>query len=92
MDSIQSSLSFETPNFIILLFGNHDKAHILTNAWVLFQWLALFFDPNKPYTSTLLLSNIANYARRLHWNELEAQNIVTQQSQVPAEEYYSETA
>ena len=87
MVSTQSSLSFEARNFIISPFFNHAKVHILTSAWVLFQWLALFCDPNKPYTSTRLLSNMANYSLRLQWNRLEAQNIVSYQSQVPAEEY-----
>ena len=57
-------------------FCNFAKVHILTNAVVIFQWLALFFDPNKLYTPTLLVSNVANYALVL-CNGLETQNIVT---------------
>ena len=40
MVSTQSSVSFEARNFIISPFFNHAKVHILTSAWVLFQWLA----------------------------------------------------
>lgn len=67
--SIQVIFETSMPPF---LQSRRMEVHILTNAWVLFKRLALFFDPNKHYTSTLLVSNMANYELRL-WNRLQTE-------------------
>ena len=57
------------------------------NAWVLFQWVALFFVPNKPYRFSVLLIGptlvIILFRLKMYFKD----NKVTQQRRAPAQAY-----
>ena len=57
------------------------------NAWVLFQWVALFFVSNKPYRFSVLLIGptllIILFRSKMYYKD----DKVTQQRRAPAQEY-----